>query len=754
MTLPPLSFVVIDTETTGLLPRVHSLLELAFIRIQEGEVVEEYEQLFSIEEDIPPHIQALTHLCPQDLKGKCTFAEHREHIRSSIIFSPLIFGQNVGFDLQMLKSEGCDLTEHPWIDTSMLASLVFPELRSYSLSYLSTALGLRHDPIHRALGDARATLALIERCWERLCMLTPELNTIARNIMQRSTSGYRMLFDVLPAKGTKDPPWLHKEKVMRSPSHIVPLNAVRPVPGRVHLLEEPLDPTFLSRLMQAAELQEGTHWFAVKNLERTLRRLSLPEGATSISFPSLLPDHHAVAAFAQAKQYTADESTLALKIAWYEPESLQGLPIHGNERAIWNGKIACTERSEAYRKQFENLPKTVLIDHWGLLSLLANPSHPAHRTIDARTHMIIDDASMLEDTATKAYGWYCALDDLRAAAEGNNIALRFVDTLQLWIEQVRQCQDTHILREAELRTPQVRGLREQLASVCTQPTVHTQLQTILTNLASFLKCEHIEKRITWIEHRADGAQFLHSVPEHIDTLLSTQLFARFPVTLLIPPGGAGIPPEILSPELPKQVFRGEYFQGLPILIAPRRTPESLFRHPPTEKSIILLQSKHLLEQAFSQFAPKLEKKGTTVLCQGLSGGQNRMQAEFIATQGTVLWLLTPWFYEGVELPPNSVNHLVIGTLPFDRPSHPVFGKRGTHYADSFEQYTLPRTCHRLFRILRNFCQHRTEDGSVEIIDERIAHRQYGVRLQSYLEQFKKEGGERNAGREPLQLKLF
>src|SRR6185503_6497166 len=109
------------------------------------------------------------------------------------------------------KGEGIDLTERPWIDTSLLAALAFPELKSYSLQYLSAALKLQHEPQHRALGDVYATAALLGAVWERLCELPTEKLAELKNVFGRSTDGYRRFAAALPQEGGKGT-WLENAR--------------------------------------------------------------------------------------------------------------------------------------------------------------------------------------------------------------------------------------------------------------------------------------------------------------------------------------------------------------------------------------------------------------------------------------------------------------------------------------------------------------------------------------------------------------
>src|SRR5581483_6996316 len=116
-----------------------------------------------------------------------------------------------------------------------------------SLGYLSTVLKLDHEPKHRALGDVRATLALLACVWERLLELPEKELSIAKKIIAKSSPGYQMLFADLPeSTAKKKPTWLtrgtYEEPInSKNPSAFhLPTNK-----GEVALLEDSLDPSDL-----------------------------------------------------------------------------------------------------------------------------------------------------------------------------------------------------------------------------------------------------------------------------------------------------------------------------------------------------------------------------------------------------------------------------------------------------------------------------------------------------------------------------
>ena len=112
-----------------------------------------------------------------------------------------------------------------------------------------------------------------------------------------------------------------------------------------------------------------------------------------------------------------------------------------------------------------------------------------------------------------------------------------------------------------------------------------------------------------------------------------------------------------------------------------------------------------------------------------------MESDFLAAEGSALWLLTPWMYEGIDLPENAAEHLVLDSLPFDHPGQPVFSRRKDMFRNGFEEYALVRLLHRLFRLLRAFARHAPDGADVAVLDQRMKEKSYGARVQAYLSSF-------------------
>jgi DNA polymerase III epsilon subunit-like protein len=704
-TLPPFPFAVLDTETTGLTPRSDKIIELAIQRFEGGEKVAEYESLFQAGQSIPPHVQVLTRIKPSDLEGKPEFAAGAQKF-ASLLEGVVLVGHNIPFDMGMLKGEGIDLEGKPWIDSAMLASLVFPEELSWSLGYISTTLDLPHEPKHRAMGDVHATVALFEKIWERLSELPKDLGIQIKEIAEKGSEGYATLFSAIEAKGSGRPEWLEYKKRNRqstSPNHQLITNQQAPKEG------------------------DGKVWMAVKNLEATVRSCSDEDlkKLNVIHAPQFLLDPKSKEKFLKQDSFTSYEFTLALKLIFFDPKIQSGLPIHSEERDVWKGKLACTKDSEIYKEQFKEEKKQTLIDHRQLLELLTRGEGPKDGD-----SIVIDDASMLEDTATKAFRWSCSIDPLRAAAEGNADLTSFLDAYQIWVEKVRNFQDIRYLVTADLKSSKAMGLKTRLEEILSGDLTD-QVREKLEDLSEILNPDNLDGRIVWIAQFRDGGQILQSVPMDIASVLDEMLYEKFPTTLLLPAGEKESFAAVLPDASNVKIEQASIEQASLRYAEPEMTFDRLL--PCIDgKVIALVTSKRMIEQIFVKYTEVLEEQGIMLIAQGLSGGLGRMQAEFLAAEGRVVWLITPWMYEGVELPPETVDHLWIHTLPFDHPSHAVLSIRSDRYRDSFGEYFVPRLLHRLFRLLRKYAEHHKKDGDILVFDQRLKTKGYGKRVMEYL----------------------
>ncbi len=170
-TLRPLSeveFVILDTETTGLRPGSHRLIEVAGVRIRGGEVLGSYQSLFNPGVRIPPFIAQFTGISQEMVEhAPKTHEALPEFLR--FIEEGVLVGHNVGFDIGFLSYESQLLGQSfplDGLDTIPLARRFLPGLKRFKLDHVATHLRIQTSNRHRAMGDVRVTSAIFLRLLE------------------------------------------------------------------------------------------------------------------------------------------------------------------------------------------------------------------------------------------------------------------------------------------------------------------------------------------------------------------------------------------------------------------------------------------------------------------------------------------------------------------------------------------------------------------------------------------------------------
>jgi DNA polymerase-3 subunit epsilon/ATP-dependent DNA helicase DinG len=97
---------------------------------------------------------------------------------------------------------------------------------------------------------------------------------------------------------------------------------------------------------------------------------------------------------------------------------------------------------------------------------------------------------------------------------------------------------------------------------------------------------------------------------------------------------------------------------------------------------------------------------------------------FKATEKAVL-LGTKSFWEGIDIPGDSLSALVITRLPFAVPSDPIFAARSETYNDSFQEYAVPDAILRFRQGFGRLIRTHKDRGVVAIFDRRVLTKNYG-----------------------------
>jgi DNA polymerase III subunit epsilon len=174
MFAPAIAFV--DVETTGTTPTGDRITEIGIVRVEEGEVVEEWSSLVNPERPIPEEIQVLTGIDNAMVRAAPTFAELRREVHERLR-DHVFVAHNARFDYGFIKNE-FRRVEMPFtadvLCTVRLSRKLYPDAVGHSLDAIIARHGLGDaidpDPAtragrHSALGDARVLWRFLQRVY-------------------------------------------------------------------------------------------------------------------------------------------------------------------------------------------------------------------------------------------------------------------------------------------------------------------------------------------------------------------------------------------------------------------------------------------------------------------------------------------------------------------------------------------------------------------------------------------------------------
>ncbi|MHB1939934.1 MAG: helicase C-terminal domain-containing protein [Candidatus Dormibacteria bacterium] len=258
------------------------------------------------------------------------------------------------------------------------------------------------------------------------------------------------------------------------------------------------------------------------------------------------------------------------------------------------------------------------------------------------------------------------------------------------------------------------------------------------------------QRVVWAELEARGRAVLRSAPYEIGATLAEQLFSRMDTVVLTSAtlavaGSFRYVRDRLGFDGGEELVLASPFDFLSqaLLCIPRGIPPHddprhaevvarLVDEVATDlggRTLVLFTGYASLREVASRLRPRLQGRGIALLAQGLDGTRNQLLRGFRDHPRTVL-MGTSSFWEGIDLPGDLLQCVVIDKLPFPVPSDPIFQARARGRPDSFTQLSLPEAVLRLKQGFGRLVRGRDDRGAVVVCDPRIHQRRYG---QSFVE---------------------
>ncbi|MBD3167283.1 hypothetical protein GF324_11840, partial [bacterium] len=145
-------------------------------------------------------------------------------------------------------------------------------------------------------------------------------------------------------------------------------------------------------------------------------------------------------------------------------------------------------------------------------------------------------------------------------------------------------------------------------------------------------------------------------------------------------------------------------------------------------TLALFTSRRMLREAYDVVKEPLERDGWMVLGQTLDGGQADLLERFKLTRRSVLFGIDS-FWEGIDVPGEALEQLVIARLPFAVPTEPLNQARCEIIEEDggnpFIEYSVPEAALKLKQGIGRLIRTMDDVGVAVICDARVVRSRWG-----------------------------
>ncbi len=143
------------------------------------------------------------------------------------------------------------------------------------------------------------------------------------------------------------------------------------------------------------------------------------------------------------------------------------------------------------------------------------------------------------------------------------------------------------------------------------------------------------------------------------------------------------------------------------------------------RTLMLCTSYSAIKELYLALHSTLLSQWIRFIAQWLAWGKNKHLETFLAYPATSVLVGTDSFWQGVDIPGDNLQYLVIHKLPFTPPSDPIFLARSSLFQDPFYDYAISKTGIKLRQWLWRLIRSHSDTGVILFLDDRILHQKWG-----------------------------
>lgn len=151
------TYSFVDIETTGSMYSTDKIIEIAIIKVRNGEIIDEYQTLVNPAQPFNPFITQITGIQEYQLETAPLFSTVQNSV-ANILKDSIFVAHNVSFDYGFIEREFHQLQipfAQEMLCTVKLSRFLYPEHKRHNLDSVASRLKVTIQNRHRAYDDAR-----------------------------------------------------------------------------------------------------------------------------------------------------------------------------------------------------------------------------------------------------------------------------------------------------------------------------------------------------------------------------------------------------------------------------------------------------------------------------------------------------------------------------------------------------------------------------------------------------------------------